>query len=1459
MPSPEVPYFNIKRMHWVFAISSLALLAVTVWMLAADHWREWKGYQATYRDQIEPWLTEARLAAEQGQDYLDREHELTEALAQAQTALSEQAVLDSFCQQVTADAKRREVEVPDFSELQAARQQYVEAPSEQARQVLLGEFSKHMEAARFLQQGTERKLRFRKADFDEARSAFEAAVGVDADPKRLEKLQTRADEIKSDVESFELENQAAAEHVAALAAILAKADEPVLTAQKALNDHRAGIEQLRRALAQQNPSLTKGLLRMPVVDAFGRPLAVEQIWLPELTIDYNFQDVARFDRCVTCHQGIAKTKAGKPCDGAIAAESITKVKIVLAAEEEEEENVEQSDSMSNESHATLAEILGFSLAPRGMICAEAPTVGTILPLTPAAKSDLAVGDVILTINGKPVQSREEVERKLFALAAGETEENDTDDEEEDEPQDVVVELEVRRGLKHPFQSHPRLDLFVGSMSPHPGADFGCTICHDGQGSATQFKFASHTPNDPDQRRRWKKEHGWFLNQHWDFPMMPQRFAESRCLKCHHNVSDLEPSERFKQPPAPKLMAGYHLVRENGCFGCHEIKGLSASGRSIGPDMRLEPNFSEAAMQLQADPALDDDQRKLAAAVAKRPEDASARRQLAGSFDADQASELTRHSQALLALLNNCDPTPGTMRKVGPSLRGLSGRLDDAFIRDWTANPTRFKPATRMPHFFGLHEHLDGRRLEEAKRFEAVELAAASRWLLDASQAVDPAPLLPQVTEAASVERGKAAFEIQGCLACHKHADFPQSQGTQGPDLSGLGTKYSGKKGAAWLASWIRDPARHAPRSVMPNTMLEPVQLPDKKEQKDAKPRYSDPPTDIAAYLLASKGPKPVDPPAVVAKDLDELALEHLAKTFTRTQAERYLAEGIPQSQADCIQGDAVELLGEITPEKKLRYVGRRTIAKRGCYACHDIPGFELAQPIGPQLSDWGRKQESLLAFGQVHRFVGLHEPKKTEQKAGEDSDQEFFKEALRAQRREGFLWQKLRAPRSFDYKLADNKGYNEQLTMGRFGFTPQQSEAISTFILGLVSEPPAEKYVHNPAGRRRAIVEGQKVIDKYACSTCHTLEMERWKIQFDPEIYEPPEAAEGDYDFLAPRISNAQIAASTTVDRRGLGTAELVGMPVVDEDGQPMLLEGDEEDDEGEPLPMRAFSLWEPAVINGEVCSVGGADALVYDHQIVQRQAPLGGQFARLLYPVALGRARASGANVAGMEAWGWGPPPLANEGEVVQPAWLHDYLLNPTQIRPAAVLRMPKYNMSTDEAGKLVDYFAAKSNVPYPYTPAAEGRLANDLVEKEKKRPNRLDDAMRIVADRKTYCAKCHLVGDFDPGGETKTILAPNLDEVGRRIRAEYVRRWLANPKAAVPYTGMPVNFPPTGDPLGQDLFKGSSLEQLEAVTDLLLNYERQMSQKTSVREMVLETEKKEEVKKKQEAEKKVAAEKKE
>ena len=65
---------------------------------------------------------------------------------------------------------------------------------------------------------------------------------------------------------------------------------------------------------------------------------------------------------------------------------------------------------------------------------------------------------------------------------------------------------------------------------------------------------------------------------------PSASSNRRCLKCHHQVTDLI---RFgNKMEAPKLIRGYNLVRENGCFGCHEISGLQERPADR-PRLRLE--------------------------------------------------------------------------------------------------------------------------------------------------------------------------------------------------------------------------------------------------------------------------------------------------------------------------------------------------------------------------------------------------------------------------------------------------------------------------------------------------------------------------------------------------------------------------------------------------------------------------------------------------------------------------------------------------------------------------------------------------------------------------------------------------------------------------------------------------------------------------------------------------------
>ncbi len=466
----------------------------------------------------------------------------------------------------------------------------------------------------------------------------------------------------------------------------------------------------------------------------------------------------------------------------------------------------------------------------------------------------------------------------------------------------------------------------------------------------------------------------------------------------------------------------------------------------------------------------------------------------------------------------------------------------------------------------------------------------------------------------------------------------------------------------------------------------------------------------------------------------------------------------------------------------------------------------------------------------------------------------FYLAAVRTRRREGFLWQKLRDPRSFDYGQTDAKGYNEHLLMGRFAFTPAEREAIMTFVLGLVAESPGRKYLPPPEPRRRAIIEGRKVLDKYACAQCHVLEMEQWVVDFDvpspvsgrgaggegsdsvdrrvgqatvQSHQEPPQTdSVGGRWHVAGGESQTHIPPTTyhlpsptlpSPQPSPKGRGDLVGMPQRTAEGKL----DETEDEDGNPL--YAFQLWEPATIGSKTWPVGGAAVLVPPGKILQKRPPRGGDFARLLFPAAIAEAKQAGSTAGPQEAWGFLPPALVHVGRAVQPGWLHDYLLQPSVIRPASLLRMPKYNLSPAEARKLADYFAAAAGAEFPFDSDPRGIAARQAAGASS-RFESWQRAYRLVTDEKAFCGQCHLFGDRRPGGGTPsagswTTLAPNLQRVAARIRPEYLRRWLADPKAILPYTPMPVNFPPN-ERRGQDLLPGTSGEQLDAVVDFLLNY---------------------------------------
>ncbi|MFT7669580.1 MAG: cytochrome c2 [Planctomycetota bacterium] len=141
--------------------------------------------------------------------------------------------------------------------------------------------------------------------------------------------------------------------------------------------------------------------------------------------------------------------------------------------------------------------------------------------------------------------------------------------------DLVVDGEE---VGHPFLTHPNLDLYLGSTSPHPIAEVGCTICHRGSGLALDFIRADHRPVPGAQMEDWQGEHHWHKQHHWDYPMLDANFTEASCVQCHKGSMELIAED------APRLSKGYRLFEEKGCYACHKVEWFPTKRRP-GPTLQ----------------------------------------------------------------------------------------------------------------------------------------------------------------------------------------------------------------------------------------------------------------------------------------------------------------------------------------------------------------------------------------------------------------------------------------------------------------------------------------------------------------------------------------------------------------------------------------------------------------------------------------------------------------------------------------------------------------------------------------------------------------------------------------------------------------------------------------------------------------------------------------------------------
>ena len=107
---------------------------------------------------------------------------------------------------------------------------------------------------------------------------------------------------------------------------------------------------------------------------------------------------------------------------------------------------------------------------------------------------------------------------------------------------------------------------------HKFTDFGCTICHDGQGRGLD-SFYAHGEDIfwPDPMLGYVTQASW----HAEFKakLTGKEYMQANCAQCHTE-------DNFAGTPL--VQRGRQLFFEKACYGCHRIEGLSNG--TLGPDL-----------------------------------------------------------------------------------------------------------------------------------------------------------------------------------------------------------------------------------------------------------------------------------------------------------------------------------------------------------------------------------------------------------------------------------------------------------------------------------------------------------------------------------------------------------------------------------------------------------------------------------------------------------------------------------------------------------------------------------------------------------------------------------------------------------------------------------------------------------------------------------------------------------
>jgi mono/diheme cytochrome c family protein len=362
------------------------------------------------------------------------------------------------------------------------------------------------------------------------------------------------------------------------------------------------------------------------------------------------------------------------------------------------------------------------------------------------------------------------------------------------------------GVKtQPFRPHPPI--------PHSLTEFGCVLCHRGQGGATTVEEAHHS------------------TESWEDPILPARYLEASCGQCH--------LERLTGTPL--LNQGRETLAQYGCARCHVIKmpdGVAMAGTDDPPSLEhigektsrewigawlKNPQAYASLATMPNFQLADEDIRDISAFLIAQstPYLTGATSEPAPAGAPDEAAQqqgASLYGESFCASCHATQNAAGTLvgGTLGPELTRVGSKVKTAWLAEWLRNPKTYDPDTRMPHY-----RLDAKRTGLLIGF----LGSKTDSDFVGTRHFDPATQ-------AQIENGQKLVNERGCAACHEINGIKRPSDFA-PELTVVGSRPLAKilfvPGVPrtlpdYIGAKIRQPRSFGNALKMPQYTLAPQQV-----------------------------------------------------------------------------------------------------------------------------------------------------------------------------------------------------------------------------------------------------------------------------------------------------------------------------------------------------------------------------------------------------------------------------------------------------------------------------------------------------------------------------------------------------------------------------------------------------------------------------------------------------------